>query len=203
LSSRHSRFYGRDIKASQLLSGAVPIPGAALGLIAVIEAAEGKPVDRNDFPADVDVAPSEAAPPRPLSEEEQAAIAASESAPSYSEYGVGGVPGGSGSSGAYEGQHPSTAPLLQSGKMPSDWPHAQGFNLDDEDERIRRHSVDVPPYGPSPSDDKDQLPSYKQQRDSLKARGSPAPPLPARRRPVSTSPAEPGPESGEAPENLL
>ncbi|KAG0141040.1 hypothetical protein CROQUDRAFT_99275 [Cronartium quercuum f. sp. fusiforme G11] len=56
----NARFYGRRIKAEQLLNGgAVAVPRAASGLIATIEVAEGKPVDIDELPEDIDVAPSE------------------------------------------------------------------------------------------------------------------------------------------------
>ncbi|EGG03185.1 uncharacterized protein MELLADRAFT_65796 [Melampsora larici-populina 98AG31] len=57
---RRLHFHGRRIRAEQLLNGgAVAVPRAALGLISTIEVAEGKPVDPDDLPDDIDVAPSE------------------------------------------------------------------------------------------------------------------------------------------------
>ncbi|KAA1103910.1 hypothetical protein PGT21_004367 [Puccinia graminis f. sp. tritici] len=56
----NARFYGRKVKAEQILQGgAVAVPRAASGLIAVIDAAEGKAYDPEDFPPSIDVAPSE------------------------------------------------------------------------------------------------------------------------------------------------
>ncbi|OAV93212.1 hypothetical protein, variant [Puccinia triticina 1-1 BBBD Race 1] len=56
----NARFYGRKVKAEQILQGgAVAVPRAASGLIAVIDAAEGKTYDPEDFPQSIDVAPSE------------------------------------------------------------------------------------------------------------------------------------------------
>ncbi|KNZ59359.1 hypothetical protein VP01_174g5 [Puccinia sorghi] len=56
----NARFYGRKVKAEQILQGgAVAVPRAASGLIAVIDAAEGKAYDADDFPESIDVAPSE------------------------------------------------------------------------------------------------------------------------------------------------
>ncbi|EGF97215.1 uncharacterized protein MELLADRAFT_79846 [Melampsora larici-populina 98AG31] len=56
----NTKFMGRRIRAEQLFNGgAVAVPRAALGLISTIEVAEGKPVDPDDLPDDIDVAPSE------------------------------------------------------------------------------------------------------------------------------------------------
>jgi len=58
--AENARFYGRKVKAEQILQGgAVAVPRAASGLIAVIDAAEGKAYDAEDFPMSIDVAPSE------------------------------------------------------------------------------------------------------------------------------------------------
>lgn len=59
-SDENARFYGRKVKAEQILQGgAVAVPRAASGLIAVIDAAEGKLFDPEDFPEQIDLAPSE------------------------------------------------------------------------------------------------------------------------------------------------
>ncbi|MBW0493635.1 hypothetical protein O181_033350, partial [Austropuccinia psidii MF-1] len=56
----NARFYGRKIKAEQLLrGGAVAMPRGASGLIAALDAAEGKPVDVEELPDQIDIAPSE------------------------------------------------------------------------------------------------------------------------------------------------
>ncbi|KAH9451368.1 hypothetical protein MJO29_009141 [Puccinia striiformis f. sp. tritici] len=56
----NARFYGRKVKAEQILQGgAVAVPRHASGLIAVIDAAEGNAYDPSDFPEPIDVAPSE------------------------------------------------------------------------------------------------------------------------------------------------
>ncbi|KAH9821328.1 hypothetical protein DFH28DRAFT_588083 [Melampsora americana] len=56
----NTKFYGRRIRAEQLLNGgAVAVPRAALGLISTLDLAEGKPVDSDELPDDIDVAPSE------------------------------------------------------------------------------------------------------------------------------------------------
>jgi hypothetical protein len=172
LTAKKSRFYGRPVKASQLLSGgAIPIPGAAFGLIAVIEAAEGKEVDTSDFPDDVDVAPSEQVPTP------SEAAAAEQDGDGVHDDELAAGP-----------STPSTAPLPQRSGSP--------FDPDDDAEQIRynrRHSADAPAVAASSSTgESDGPPSYKQQRDSLKARSTPTPPpLPQRRRPVSSMPSSP------------
>ncbi|KAI8447449.1 hypothetical protein BY996DRAFT_7701766 [Phakopsora pachyrhizi] len=56
----NARFYSRKIKAEQILSGgAVVVPGPAFGLINLIEAAEGKLADPDEFPENVNLSPSD------------------------------------------------------------------------------------------------------------------------------------------------